>query len=381
MASTDEVFISYSHDSPEHIRAVLELSNRLREEGVDCALDQYETSPPEGWPRWMDKKIRESKYVVLVCTETYYKRVMGQAEPGVGHGVKWEGNLIYQHLYDAGTVNTRFVPVVFRSADKTFVPDPLRGATAHALDAPEGYDKLYAQLTGIPLVARPPLGKRRAPLPAKPVKTNPAWFITGPIDVELWDKAKWRGVVFLHYGGPPCLGLVFEDEVAAREIFRQWHERYGARDMDEELRLSIVEGDIKGEEPGYTVHISADLEVAAKKFKQAGYGEADMLFSVTRMNRMNPTADSNYLELFKQRYREFKTYFVIPAVLQGRHTPKFIPELGIYKNKILFRHVDDIKSDNDIDRVVIESGGIKRPLNPHYPPASPTKKRKGKRKT
>ena len=65
MASTagkiQRVFISYSHDSPEHIRAVLELSNQLREEGVDCALDQYETSPPEGWPRWMEKKIRESK--------------------------------------------------------------------------------------------------------------------------------------------------------------------------------------------------------------------------------------------------------------------------------------------------------------------------------
>ena len=214
MPSTEEVFISYSHDSPEHIRAVLALSNRLRTDGVDAALDQYETSPPEGWPRWMEKKIRDSKYVVLVCTETYYDRVMKPDKDGAGHGVMWESNLIYQQLYDAGSVNIKFVPMVFRSTDKRFVPDPLRGSTIHSLDAGDGYDRLYAQLTDTPLVPKPPLGKRR-PLPPKPVKTDPIWFITSAIDVELWDKAKWRGVVFLHYGGPPYLGLVFEDEAAA----------------------------------------------------------------------------------------------------------------------------------------------------------------------
>jgi len=210
VASNEEVFISYSHDSPEHIRAVLELSNQLREEGVDCALDQYETSPPEGWPRWMEKKLRESKYVMLGCTETYYKRVMDQEEPGAGHGVRWEGHLIYQHFYEAGTVNTRFVPVVFRGTDRRFVPDPLRGSTIHSLDAHDGYERLYAQLTDTPVVPKPPLGKRRAPLPAKAVKTDPTWFITSPIRVELWDKAAWRGVFFMHYQGrPPYLGWRF----------------------------------------------------------------------------------------------------------------------------------------------------------------------------
>jgi hypothetical protein len=42
------VFISYSHDSPEHADRVLALADRLRAEGIDCHLDQYETSPPEG---------------------------------------------------------------------------------------------------------------------------------------------------------------------------------------------------------------------------------------------------------------------------------------------------------------------------------------------
>jgi len=46
-----DVFISYSHDSREHMDRVLELSNRLRADGIDCHIDQYEMSLPEGWPR------------------------------------------------------------------------------------------------------------------------------------------------------------------------------------------------------------------------------------------------------------------------------------------------------------------------------------------
>ena len=102
MAEQYEVFVSYSHDTPEHISAVRELSDRLREDGIDCILDQYEHSPPEGWPRWMDGKIRACRYVLMVCTEAYCRRVMGTEAPGVGHGVQWEGNLIYQ-LFVKGT--------------------------------------------------------------------------------------------------------------------------------------------------------------------------------------------------------------------------------------------------------------------------------------
>ncbi len=48
------VFISYSQDSEEHKKRVLDLSNRLRGDGVDCSIDQYEESPPEGWTRWVE---------------------------------------------------------------------------------------------------------------------------------------------------------------------------------------------------------------------------------------------------------------------------------------------------------------------------------------
>ncbi len=81
-----KVFISYTHDSPEHIDRVLHLADRLRAEGVDCRLDQYETSPSEGWPRWMDRQIEWAVYVLVICTETYQRRFKGIEEPGKGLG-------------------------------------------------------------------------------------------------------------------------------------------------------------------------------------------------------------------------------------------------------------------------------------------------------
>ena len=52
-----KVFISYSQDSIEFADQVLQFSNHLRQEGIDTSLDQYEESPPEGWPRWMERQM------------------------------------------------------------------------------------------------------------------------------------------------------------------------------------------------------------------------------------------------------------------------------------------------------------------------------------
>lgn len=363
MNDIGEVFISYSHDNVEHIQRVLDLSNKLRSEGIDCILDQYEVSPPEGWPRWMDKKIRVARFVLMICTESYYKRVMGEEEPGKGHGVRWEGNLIYQHIYNAGTENTKFIPVVFDRLHRAYIPTPLQGATNYCVNTQEGYDDLYCRLLNKPKAQKPKLGKLR-PLPEKPVKTNPKMYLTGPIDVDLWNKAKWRATFFIgHPERPPILGLAFENEEAAREIFETWHERYGENDEYEELRISIIEGEIKDEEPGYSVHVGSDPDAAIKRFKDAGYEfdvDDDLMMMVSRINRMNPPEGSKNLEMFKESYKAFKTYFLAPGVLsEDRRRLKPIIELGIYKGKIHFKNVDEI-GKNDIDSVVLGTGRVER---------------------
>jgi hypothetical protein len=57
------VFISYTHDTQEHMDRVWDLSERLRGDGVDCRIDQHEESPAEGWPRWCRNQVQESQFV------------------------------------------------------------------------------------------------------------------------------------------------------------------------------------------------------------------------------------------------------------------------------------------------------------------------------
>lgn len=156
-----KVFISYSHDLQEHKDRVLHLSDRLRADGIDCNIDQYETSPPEGWPRWMVNKIEEADFVLVVCTETYERRFKGKEEAGKGLGVKWEGAVITQELYEAEAKNTNFIPIVFSPKDDAYIPIVLRGATHYEVNM-EGYEALYRHLTNQPLVLKPELGKLRA---------------------------------------------------------------------------------------------------------------------------------------------------------------------------------------------------------------------------
>src|ERR1039458_5206618 len=121
---TPKVFISYSHDSQAHADEVLALANRLRDDGIDCLVDQYEESPPEGWPQWMDLQIRESAFVLVVCSEFYLNKLLGKVQPNEGLGVKWEGKLVYQHLYNDGA-NSKFIPVLLANGKSEHIPTPL----------------------------------------------------------------------------------------------------------------------------------------------------------------------------------------------------------------------------------------------------------------
>jgi hypothetical protein len=160
---SSRVFISYSHDSLKHKECVLQLSNRLRSEGIDCNIDQYETSPPEGWFRWMVNQIEEADFVLIVCTENYEKRFKGKDEAGKGRGTNWEGAIITQELY-LGEANNKCIPIVFSPESSKYIPPILKSVTYYVLNEEEiydDYDELYGRLTNQKLVIKPNVGKLR----------------------------------------------------------------------------------------------------------------------------------------------------------------------------------------------------------------------------
>jgi tetratricopeptide (TPR) repeat protein len=147
--SAKTVFISYSHDSDEHAARVIALSERLRDDGIETLLDQYVNgSPQQGWPRWMLDQLDAADSVLIVCTETYYRRFRGKEQPEKGKGVDWEGALITQDMYEARSETLKFVPVLFSAEDEKFIPEPLRSRTHYTLTSAASFEGLYDFLLG-----------------------------------------------------------------------------------------------------------------------------------------------------------------------------------------------------------------------------------------
>jgi hypothetical protein len=147
--ATCRVFISYSHDSPEHQQRVLALAERLRKDGVDAQLNQYVAgTPAKGWLRWMEDKLDWAQFVLVICTETYQGRFLRRQESDNGKGADWEGSLITLEVYHTRSDTSKFVPVLFDDEDKRFIPGQLRGLTHYLLSSEDNYAKLYAFLTG-----------------------------------------------------------------------------------------------------------------------------------------------------------------------------------------------------------------------------------------
>jgi hypothetical protein len=154
-AAAPRIFISYSHDNPAHCDRVLALADRLRADGVDSVIDQYIQTPPEGWRAWCAAQIDAADFVLMVCTETYF-RLVGE-ELGAGHGWLWGGRLINQYLDDASSVSAKFIPVLLADGSDAQVPLPLKGGTIYRVETPEGYELLLRLLSDQPLTPMPPL--------------------------------------------------------------------------------------------------------------------------------------------------------------------------------------------------------------------------------
>jgi SEFIR domain len=131
-APAPKVFISYTHDSPDHKERIGWLADRLRCDEVDVRIDQaVRDTPAEGWPKWMEDEITSADYILLVCTETYGARYRGEGDPADGRGSRWETSLIRDILYKDPASISRFVPLLPRNATTEDIPFPLRHRATH----------------------------------------------------------------------------------------------------------------------------------------------------------------------------------------------------------------------------------------------------------
>ena len=106
MNQAPKVFMSYSHDSDEHINWVLHLSKQLRSSGIDVILDQLDLELGGDIAVFMESNITESDKVLMICTDKYNEK----ADAGTG-GVGYEKTIVTRELI-VNSQSDRFIPIV-----------------------------------------------------------------------------------------------------------------------------------------------------------------------------------------------------------------------------------------------------------------------------
>src|SRR5947209_4459630 len=149
-------FVSYSWDSEEHKTWVRALATRLRSDGVETTLDQWHLVPGDRLPLFMESAVRDSDYVLIVCTPRYKDR-SDQRRGGVGY----EGDVITGQALTEDMAR-KFIPVLRGEEWISSAPSWLAGKYYVDLRgnpySEPAYDDLLSTLLGTRPEA-PPVGE------------------------------------------------------------------------------------------------------------------------------------------------------------------------------------------------------------------------------
>jgi hypothetical protein len=150
-----KVFISYSWEDEEHKNWVRDLSVKLRKDGVDVKLDQWELTPGDQLPQFMERMITENDYILVVCTPNY--KTKSDTRSG---GVGYEGDIM-TGLKLSSNNQRKFIPII-RKGDLN-ISYPLWLSGVFGLDFRNdlsAYEDLHATLTNSQIRKAPPLGRK-----------------------------------------------------------------------------------------------------------------------------------------------------------------------------------------------------------------------------
>lgn len=169
MTENIKVFISYSWDSEVHKQWVKSLTDKLIQDGIDASLDQYDLTLGDRLPHFMEQRIAESNYVLIICTPKY--KIKSDQRAG---GVGYEGHIISGELFSIGN-ERKFIPVIREGTPLTAMPKCLEGKLAIDLTGDRNFSDYHNYKDLITTLygnrSKPPKGTRPTYVPnsSKPI--------------------------------------------------------------------------------------------------------------------------------------------------------------------------------------------------------------------
>lgn len=150
------VFVSYTHETPDHKRWVSNLASHLRGHGVDATLDQWDLPLGADVTLFMEKGIRDADRVLLVCTPTYARKA-NEGEGGVGYE-----RLVVTGELAAKTDTNKFICVLRVGSKSDSIPTFAQTRVFVDFTDDSTYevslDELLRDILKAPSIPKPPIG-------------------------------------------------------------------------------------------------------------------------------------------------------------------------------------------------------------------------------
>ncbi|GIN27212.1 MULTISPECIES: toll/interleukin-1 receptor domain-containing protein [Bacillus] len=137
------IFISYSWESEEHKKLVNDLGEKLENDGLEVTIDQWDVRPGDELALYMERAIKESDYVLIICSEGYKTK----ADNRIG-GSGYEAKIITSNIL-ANQHIKKFIPIYVGGEWDKVAPEFIKGNMYVDLSQPIGsasFEQNYTDL-------------------------------------------------------------------------------------------------------------------------------------------------------------------------------------------------------------------------------------------
>jgi hypothetical protein len=158
---TPKVFISYAWTNEDYELEILNIAERLRNDGIDAIIDKWDLTAGQDKYKFMEKMVSDTSisHVLLMLNKEYQTKA-NERSGGVGT----ETQIINKDIYD-NTEQVKFIPVIMERDEggNEYVPVFLKNLIYIDFSKEETFIKEYEKLIRIifkrPQAIKPGLGK------------------------------------------------------------------------------------------------------------------------------------------------------------------------------------------------------------------------------
>jgi hypothetical protein len=145
------------------------------------------------------------------------------------------------------------------------------------------------------------------------------------------------------------MAFLFESAAAARKSFDRWRERFGEKDVNDEIKISIIRHLPETNPHYYYVQVASGYPASSSN--TAGRP----VLMATRSMTMEP-ANSENLDMFLAGLERFQAYYLLPAV--GKANPEFFFDLAILRRGLIVKSAAKVYG-RDIESLALRIRGLK----------------------